>query len=288
MWITGKDLHSINQIRWGVGAGPHLTLGRLLWRTARARFLKERIASRGAALVARLRLALDGHGVPICYETPLSSLIVENGSVGGVVVGDDAELRAQAVVLATGGFSHDHAFRSTFQPDVPGGWSLASADDLGEGHRAAIAAGAATAQMDEAWWHPVVDLPGGPGRTTAERQYPGQFIVGLDGNRFCNEALPYTAFGRKQLESKQVTAWMITDERAIRRNILFAHFPLLPLPADWIASGRVKRATSIEQLAALIDVPAPALAATVQRFNDFARAGHDEDFYRGETVYENY
>ncbi len=45
---------------------------------------------------------------------------------------------------------------------------------------------------------------------------------------------------------------------------------------------------SWDELAAKIDVPADALKATAARFDELAESGHDDDFCRGDSVYDNY
>jgi 3-oxosteroid 1-dehydrogenase len=44
----------------------------------------------------------------------------------------------------------------------------------------------------------------------------------------------------------------------------------------------------VEALADQIGVPAGRLGKTIETFNDFARAGKDEDFGRGASAYDNY
>jgi 3-oxosteroid 1-dehydrogenase len=298
MWLTGVDLHSINRIRWGTGLGPYKTLARLLWRTVRARLLGERIAPNGSALMSRLWLAAREAQIPTWFDMPMQRLVTdESGRVCGIVAERDGEavtIKARCgVILACGGFGANADLRRKYQPTVGDGWSLASVDDLGDGQLAGEAVGAALEMMEEAWWYPVALLPGSLGRTTAERQYPGQYIVNGAGRRFVNEACPYTDFGRAQIEghhtgTSHIPAWMIIDGRAWRRNIIFAHFPGRPAPKDWVVSGHVKKADTLEALAIEMGVPPDALAETGDRFNRFARAGRDDDFHRGETVYENY
>src|SRR5260221_602719 len=73
--------------------------------------------------------------------------------------------------------------------------------------------------------------------------------------------------------------WRIFDARYAAKNKV----------AMWL--GRrdphwFRKAGSIARLARQIDLDPAVLAATVERFNGFARAGRDEDFRRGETQWE--
>jgi 3-oxosteroid 1-dehydrogenase len=60
------------------------------------------------------------------------------------------------------------------------------------------------------------------------------------------------------------------------------------MPEAWLESGVVKSAKSWDELASEIGVPAGQLRDTAARFNELARSGHDDDFNRGDSVYDNY
>jgi 3-oxosteroid 1-dehydrogenase len=66
--------------------------------------------------------------------------------------------------------------------------------------------------------------------------------------------------------------------------------PLLPLIPDALQSGGVRKilrkARNVRDLAAKIDVPADALAATIETFNADARRGVDSEFDRGGPQYD--
>jgi 3-oxosteroid 1-dehydrogenase len=59
-------------------------------------------------------------------------------------------------------------------------------------------------------------------------------------------------------------------------------------PQNWLDSGFMKKAGSIAELAAMCGLPADELAATIDRFNGFARDGVDHDFHRGVGAYARY
>jgi 3-oxosteroid 1-dehydrogenase len=85
-----------------------------------------------------------------------------------------------------------------------------------------------------------------------------------------------------------VPSWMVFDQRYRNRYVFAGLMPRQPFPGRWFKSGVIRKADSIEALAAEIDVPSERLTATVERFNGFAKAGVDEDFHRGESAYDKY
>lgn len=308
IWLGPKELRSFYLIRqsW---AGKAVLL-KLISRMVRARVFGERIAAIGQSLAARLRLAMKEQGVPLWLDTPLGGLLTDaDGSVIGALVhqaGSRQRIGARrGVILASGGFDHDMAWRKEHQPVVDQDWSFGNPAAMGDGIRAGQKVGAAADLLDEAWWFPAIQWPDGRMQFMLnERMMPSQFIVNGDGKRFINEAAPYMDFGHATIEGHKsgvthIPCWLITDQRSFNRYVVGGHLPIPKIPGApvptgrkvpkaWLESGVVKSASTWEQLAAKIDVPAAQLRATADRFNHLARGGHDDDFNRGDSVYDNY
>jgi 3-oxosteroid 1-dehydrogenase len=308
IWLGPKELRSFYQVRqsWAGKA----VLVKLVWRMMRARVFGERIAAIGQSLAARLRLAMKDRGVPLWLNAPMTQLLTSpDGTVtGAVVVKDGKPQRIQArrgVVLASGGFDHDLAWRKEHLPEVDQDWSFGNPAATGDGIRAGQQVGADTDLLDEAWWFPAIQWPDGRMQFMLnERMMPSQFIVNGDGKRFINEAAPYMDFGHAMIEGQKsgvehIPCWLITDHRSFNRYVVAGHLPIpkIPgapvptgrkLPKAWLESGVVKAADSWDELATKIGVPAAHLHSTATRFNELAASGHDDDFNRGDSVYDNY
>ncbi|OBK18802.1 FAD-binding protein [Mycobacterium asiaticum] len=308
IWLGPKELRSFYQIRqsWTGKA----VLVKLIARMVRARVLGERIAAIGQSLAARLRLAMRDGGVPLWLNTPMTELLTAaDGSVIGALVERDGKPQRigsrRGVVLASGGFDHDMAWRKEHQPVVDRDWSFGNPAATGDGIRAGQQVGAAADLLDEAWWFPAIQWPDGRMQFMLnERMMPAQFIVNGEGRRFINEAAPYMDFGHAMIEGQKtgvthIPCWLITDHRSFNRYVVGGHLPIPKIPGApvptgrkvpkaWLDSGVVRAGSTWEELAAKIDVPAQQLRATAERFNELARRGHDDDFLRGDSVYDNY
>jgi 3-oxosteroid 1-dehydrogenase len=153
----------------------------------------------------------------------------------------------------------------------------------------AIAHGAATALMDEAWWIPTAILPDGTlGMYNSERSKPHSVIVDATGSRYFNEAVSYQEAGQRMYARDRdsggaVPSWFVMDAQ------YRARYPLRrPRGSSGPSSSGVVSADTLDELAASCGIDASGLRATVDRFNRFARRGVDEDFRRGEGAYDRY
>jgi 3-oxosteroid 1-dehydrogenase len=277
--------------------GP-LTMMLVVLRRLVSIVLRRRMYAMGNAIAIGLRQGLIDADVPVYYEHELADLLLEGGRVVGVVVeheGGRHEVRARrGVILGSGGFERNAELRAKFLPHPTSEeWTTGSVFNTGAGLEAGIAAGAATDIMDDAWWGPTIPLPNGPWFCLAERNLPGSIMVNQAGRRYMNEALPYVEAVHQMYEGEQtgvghVPSWMIVDQRYRNRYLFAGLGPRQPFPGRWYKNGTIKKAATLEELAAEIEVPAETLVATVERFNGFARNGTDEDFHRGESAYDKY
>ncbi|QFU92497.1 FAD-binding protein [Amycolatopsis sp. YIM 10] len=246
----------------------------------------------GRALIGRLLLAVTGlDTVSLSAETPFTSLVVEDGRVTGVVAqrdGEPARIRAErGVLLAAGGFEANTELRQKWQ-GRDAQWTNAPATHTGDAILAGQGAGAALANMENAWWTPNLAYPGGTSAFVVG--FGGGLFVNGTGRRFANESLPYTQMGQAILDVEAsgqpaLPVYWIFDDR-------FEGPPCLnelePDRDEFRAAGLWHTADTIDELAGQLGLPRSELTATVTRFNSFAATGVDEDFHRGEDEFDRF
>ena len=294
--LTSYDFRYLNMIsRTWAGRKASVRVG---VRAVKALVTGKKLLSLGEALIARLRLSLKKEGADLWLSAPLTGFVREDGGrVTGIRVtrdGKEVTVRAKGgVVLASGGFSHHQGLRDKYLPaPTSTEWTHSSEGQTGDALLLGEELGAATDLLDKVWGAPSVCPPGEKSFfLVADRGIPGMVIVNAAGRRYANEAAPYHQFVDAMYEADReeattVPSWLILDARSKSRYLFAGLFPGQPFPKSWTETGFLKKAATIEQLATLIR--APELPAAVRRFNRMADHGKDEDFGRGDSVYDRY
>jgi succinate dehydrogenase/fumarate reductase flavoprotein subunit len=252
---------------------------------------------RGLNLVRPLFLeALRYSNITFRWNANAEHLIKENGEIVGAVGTDwrmnqRFEVRARAVILATGGFQSNIAMvKANWREDLPAPadvYSMSGQNSRGSGHRMAEEVGAALVNLD--------------------RQYNGYTVIpnalGLDDDR------GFTANNARSIWINSVGQRFVT-ERGVDRYVFDAVMRQQPdghwaiydeddkegftvsgphfVSADTIDVDKIQRmvvengqitnkAQTLGELAELIGVPQITLNETVARFNDQIRSGETTD-----------
>ena len=227
----------------------------------------------------RIELRLETELVAVCRD--------DEGAIAGVRLrrGDGAEddVRAPVVVLACGGY----AANAALFPELTAGYPLFSQAypySQGTGLRLVRDLGGILGggEMFLPTFGRVED-PERPGRitnithTVPQYRQPWEVYVNLAGRRFVAEDEP-SADRRERvlLEQPQLTFWALFDEAIRRRAPPFFHdIADDALAALWNGHPSYVRADSWPELAARMNVPADALAATVRDYNEIQARGAD-------------
>ena len=229
------------------------------------------VSGGGYALVETLFARAEAAGVEVHYEARATSLVREGDgwAVGVRTREGERQLRAGAVVLATGGFHANLAWRAQY---LGHNWDLArvrgSRYNTGDGIDMALRAGA-VAHGNWSGCHAVFYDLNAPalGDISLLNQQKNYFTLGVvvnaQGQRFVDEGrdfrnYTYSGMGEHVLAQPGAVAWQVFDART---------HDLLP------DEYRVKHATRIsantlEELAAKMEgIDAAAFLETVRTFN---------------------
>ena len=271
----------------------------------RSKTRRDRRLTGGQALIGGLLTALRQRKIALWLQTPLESLVTENGRVTGVVVqkdGQSVRLQArQAVILGAGGFERNQAMREANLPQPTNqAWTATPPDaNTGDAIRAGAAVGAQLHLMAHTWGVPTLMVPKEEKFRPmfVERSLPGCMVVNARGERFLNESGPYPEFQQAMFANHASTgggipAWIVFDAT------FRANYPIGPLmPAAAVPDSRLRKSwlntvywkgETLPELASQIGVDPAGLVASAARMTEFARTGKDLDFDRGGNVFDRY
>ncbi|MCZ4326618.1 FAD-dependent tricarballylate dehydrogenase TcuA [Brachybacterium paraconglomeratum] len=228
----------------------------------------------GEGLVADHTAVAERLGEDVRYGHRALELVVEDGRVGGVVAEHDGQrvtLRAESGVLAAGGFESDAALRAEHLGER---WAAAkvrgTAFNVGDMIRAGLDVGAVkggdwsschSVQWDA--FHPENEGNLSLTNRLTRQSYPLGILVNREGRRFLDEGadfrnFTYAKYGKVILEQPGSLAFQVFD--AATRPLLRAEEYEMPGVSEL-------KADSLEELAALMEVPAEEFVRTVEEFN---------------------
>lgn len=231
----------------------------------------------GPAVVEVLNQTLRESGAALLFDHTAMGLIVENGAVTGVIAHDAAgkemTFKANAVVLATGGFGQDNDLVAQYAPTLKGAITDEIAPTTGDGLLMAQAIGADTVDLGEIQTFPTVEV------NTHSMLFPnlarGNVIyVNDEGQRFVTENWgdPEMLAAVMQ-ESIDGTAYLVFDAQ---------HLAAASGLQDFIDRGAAFQGETPTELAESMGVNVDNLAATFETWNADVASGADNQFGREE------
>ncbi len=221
----------------------------------------------GRLLMDRLTAAAASAGVTTMFDTSATALIrADDGTVTGVVArrfGTEVTIRARrGCVLTTGGFVDNDDMLAAHAPILLGHTKVSAGTDDGSGIRMAQAAGAAVRHMST----------GQVGISLVPGLAARGILVNGNGVRFVNEDTYPGRIGQAALFTQDMRVWVVLDEEA---------FDAVPESQRWgVRPTHV--AETADELGELMRLPPGSLAATLSRYNEYARAGSDPDQHKAQ------
>jgi fumarate reductase flavoprotein subunit len=238
---------------------------------------------------------LEELGAPIHLETTATSLILENGVISGAYAeGPEGILKynAKAVVLAGGGFGGNPEVIAKQGWDTEGVFVVGSPNAAGDGYRMATEVGALDMLTDAAQsiLYGIQAFPNIDFANDAQNPINGYFGIAAGGpvlwvneygDRFTRENLTTDNLVLQCIPGKVNKANYCIFDQGIYESSFGTNDDAKKMFEDSFATNSAKSlyaANSIEELAGFFNHDPKDLKATIDRYNELATKGVDEDF----------
>ena len=238
------------------------------------------------AMLRGLFAAAGRLGARLVTGADVVRILHDGTRVTGVLVERDGarhEVLADAVVLATGGFSRDRAMLETFAPQMAQALLAGGDGNHGDGLRMAMKLGAGLRDLPYVKGtygifhepHPAED---GTGILAV---YKGAIAVNRAGHRFVDESIPYKALGDASLAQPTARTWQVFDARVMAESN--DEVPIYDFAGRERADMLVV-ADTVEELAAGLGTEPGVLEATIADYNARIARGERDAFGRVHLV----
>lgn len=228
----------------------------------------------GQDMVDLLHRRLDDAGVDVLLGAKLVAVHAdETGRLHGVTLerpdGAQELVGCETLILACGGFAANHAMVAQHMPDVSHARNNGHEGSQGTGIVVGETLGAAVGDMGAYQGYAMLAEPQGipvPPGVPVE----GGVLVNTQGQRFTNEVEDIAGMVHPVLAQPGDHVWVVFDQR------IESVTDYIPEMQQLIALNAAKKADTPEELAALIGVPADALAATLAQAHAAQASGQPD------------
>lgn len=228
----------------------------------------------GQDMVDLLHARMADAGIDVMLGAKLVEVHAdETGRIHGVTLqrpdGAQELVGCETLILACGGFAANHAMVAQHMPDVAHARNNGHEGSQGTGIAVAQQLGAGLGDMGAYQGYAMLTEPQGipvPPGVPVE----GGVLVNIEGHRFTNEVEDIAGMVHPVLAQPGDHVWVVFDQR------IEAVTDYIPEMQQLIALNAAKKADTPEELAALIGVPADALAATLAEAHKAQASGQPD------------
>ena len=227
----------------------------------------------GAFLVNNLLKIAAENNIPIFTDAKVTKLLQDdNKKITGVEVNNDRQVKAKAVLLATGGFGASKDLIDKYRPDLRNYKTTNQPGATGDGLKLANKVGAQLEQLELVQVHPTVQQDTDHAYLIGEAvRGEGAILVDHQGRRFVNELNTRKIVSNAITQTPEHSAYLIFDQ-GVRDRVNAIEF--------YDSINLVVHGNTIEKLAENIKVPVSNLEETLKNWNKAVANNDDTKFGR--------
>ncbi len=239
----------------------------------------------GTDLIQKLETYANDLGVVFKMETKADELIVgDNNKIVGVKAtnasGQEITFNAnKGVIIASGGFGANLDMRKKYNPEIDEKYKTTDvAGTTGDGIVMAENIGADLMHMEHIQTYPTCNPKTGIISYVANSRFDGSILLNQEGNRFVEEMDRRDVISKAILDQTNREAYLVWGQEVESIGNMtelhkdeYNNLEKLDL---------IYKADTIEELAEHFDINIDTFKATIEKYNEYAENGNDEDFNR--------
>lgn len=233
-----------------------------------------KILSVGSYLVEHLTSTCNDLGVEIIYGAKVDEVLMEDGKAVGLhatgEAGNSITVKANAVVIATGGFGSNPEMIVKYRPDLKGYVSTNAPSITGDLIPVLEGIGADFVDLEQIQIHPTVVQADGSLISESLRG-DGAILLNKEGKRFCNEILTRDVVSGHIIEQPDSFAWLIADEGMAAESTVIEKY---------VNKGLMTKCDTVADLAGFIGVDEAVVQESLDTWKAACDAEKDEEFGR--------